>query len=316
MSQLTILGGPSSGKTTYLAALITALRDGVSTVFDTPTLPDDAAVIERLEDDLLDGRYPLRTASSTVQALSIELPFKDDREAASLDVSDYAGEEVERLFERRDGGWSAEWNARAHASGVLIFIRPPKWEPLPRIKPRVAAGPGLSGPERIFARPELDTEVGVTVDLGDETRVPTELAAIELLQFLRFVRGLAPGERPPRGSMRVAVLISAWDAVDASWKGQGPEKFVKQNAALLQQYLWSNYQADDVQIFGLSATGGDLRDPSYKEQFESAGNDEPTGFVVWSDADGLQTSHDVTIPLAWALMGNSTLKLQASATPE
>lgn len=311
MSSLTILGGPGSGKTTYLAALVSALKDGESRFFDEPALPDDAAMLERLEDDLLDGRYPLRTPSGLASTLTLDLPVKGSAEQVTLEVSDYAGEEVERLFAQRDAGWSPAWEARANAKGILIFIRPPKWAPLPRIKPPVRLDSGLSAPGVLFDQPALDHDTGVVIDAGDDTRVPTELAAIELLQFLRFVRKLAPGERPARGAVRVAVLISAWDAVDAGWRVEGPEAFMRQQAALLEQFLWSNFHQDDVRVFALSATGGDLKNADYQARYLERGADEPGGFVAWHGEGGVQQRPDVTLPLAWALLGDRALTAPA-----
>jgi hypothetical protein len=135
--------------------------------------------------------------------------------------------------------------------------------------------------------------------------VPTALATIELLQFIRYVRGLAPGERP-HGERRlpVALLVSAWDAVDEDWRRAGPTAYLTQNLPLLTDYLWSNFLPDDVFCFGLSATGGDLLDASYRKRYQ----DDPSGFVEWTDGSGTrQQSRDIGLPLYWLLFGDRAL---------
>ncbi|MBI2374316.1 MAG: hypothetical protein HYV07_10015 [Deltaproteobacteria bacterium] len=132
--------------------------------------------------------------------------------------------------------------------------------------------------------------------------IPTALSVIELLQFLRKVRGLEPGERPPAGTFRVAILVSAWDAIDPSWRAQGPTKWLAQEMALFEDTLWSNFRREDTFRFGLSSTGGDLRNESYRRDFGGG------GFVEWADSTGVvRHTRDLALPLYWALFGDLAL---------
>ncbi|HZF56822.1 MAG TPA: hypothetical protein VE093_49745 [Polyangiaceae bacterium] len=331
-SMLALLGGPESGKTTYLGALVDALQSESLPGLKLGALPADARAYESLTEPLLDGRYSQRTKKDERHLL--ELPLRAVRdgkvEDISLTVGDYAGEEVEQLFQNRTGGFSPEWRARAEARGLLLFLRPDALTPLPRLHPRaslhdserwqalqgapVEGEPARSSrppeatplrPEHVFGPGILDEPAGpLPARPNDRVRVPTVLAIIELLQFLRHVRGLAPGERLPPGEMRVALLATAWDAVDRSWHERGPRSFLVEQAPLLDDFLWSNFHEDDIACFGLSSTGGDLRDDRYRERYL----EEMRGFVEWADVTGkVQLSRNIALPIAWLLSGDRAL---------
>jgi len=145
------------------------------------------------------------------------------------------------------------------------------------------------------------------VRVSDPGQVPTTLALIELLQFIRHARGLASAERPARGTFRVGVLVAAWDALDPAWRRSGPSAYLEQEAALLEDFLWSNFHSEDVHRFGLSSTGGDLHDEAYRERYLAQSADARP-FVAWNDATGaVHGEHDLGLPLCWALYGDPAL---------
>ncbi|WP_437307004.1 hypothetical protein [Sorangium sp. So ce388] len=325
-STVALLGGQGSGKTTYLGAIVRALETDDLSNLRLSSFPDDATAYDRLSEPLLEGEYPQRTKA---ERHVLELPLRVTRggrvEEISLNMGDYDGEEIERLFKDRMQGFSPEWRARSGARGLLLFIRPAALMPLPRLQvhelptdrermlalkankeqkprartrkksdPEAAFGPGIQGQSR-----------SPRVAAPDEpVRVPTVLAVVELLQFLRHERGLAPGERPSRGEMRIALLASAWDAVDSVWQRKGPAELFRERAPLLDDFLWSNYHPEDLLHFGLSSTGGDLADRRHQEQYR----EDPHGFTVWSDASGrILRTRNLALPIEWALFGDEAL---------
>lgn len=307
---IALLGGPASGKTTYLGALVDALETHQTPRMRLSGRPGDAVAYNRLADPLFDGTYPQRTKE---ERHVLDLPLRAEQngrqEDISLTMGDYDGEEVERLFDNRTHGFSLEWQARASASGLLLFLRAEALRPLPKLRiplpSPAAAKPAAQGPESIFGA-GLQDEVPAPrrAEPDDAVPVPTELAVIELLQFLRHVRGLAPGQRPRTGTMRIALLASAWDAVDPARREAGPASFFVERASLLEDYLWSNYHPDDIFHFGLSSTGGDLGDPVYQERYL----EDRHGLIEWCDTTGLvHSTRNLALPIEWALFGDSAL---------
>ncbi len=319
-----VLGGPASGKTTYMGALVRALEGKKLAHLELRGLPDDATAYGRLGGPLAKLHYPQRTKA---ERHNLELPLRamrDDRvEEVSLLMGDYDGEEVERLFRDRNQGYSEEWRTRAHAAGMLLLVRPNALTPLPRL--RIAET--LSDRERLLAlkssmpakrqrivthaHDEPETAFGTGIqDEPDAARiaaptdavhVPTVLAIVELLQFLRHERGLSPGERPKSGTLRIALIASAWDAVDEVWQRRGAQTFFAENAPLLREFLWSNHRREDVTFFGLSSTAGDLHDPEYKKAYRRNAH----GYVEWADVSGhIHRSKNLALPIEWALFGD------------
>ena len=64
----------------------------------------------------------------------------------------------------------------------------------------------------------------------------------------------------------------------------------------------------DIACFGLSSTGGDLRDERYKERYLG----DMHGFVEWADLTGRVHNHrNIALPIAWVLSGDRALGEQA-----
>lgn len=319
---LALLGGPESGKTTYLAALGDRLLTGELPCLEIERL-GDTTDLSRLTEPLFEGRYPQRTKGERFH-LQLRLATRGNRFPASafdLHIGDYDGEEVERLFKVRTRGWTQEWQDRAESRALLLFIRPNALTDWPRMTSAMDQHlraptnrmlhehPAPLTPEDLFGArgfpPEAPPPRPKTTDEG--VRVPTCVAVIELLQFIRHVRRLRPGVRPVRGQFRIALIASAWDEIDISFAERGPAHYFSETAALLEDYLWSNFYEEDVFRFGLSATGGDLHDPVYRERYVSRTGG--AGDIVWSGANGrLRRSSDLSVPLCWAAFGDRALE--------
>ena len=332
-SNIALLGGQSTGKSTLLGALVDALQTERLKHLRMERLGEDARGLQRLADPLLEGHYPQRTKAGErlelVAHLRTEGSFFEPR-SFTLRAGDYDGEEVERLFRDRIHGWSEEWQERARANGLLLLVRADTFAELPRTQPpsdaeesshwRLLRGEAVppsesprSGrapaapirPEQVFGPTPLDeVPPPPRAAPSDPVALPTALDIIELLQFIRHVRKLAPGERP-HGDARlpIALLISAWDTVAPIWRERGPAAWLAHHLPLLEDFLWSNFLPDDVFRFGLSSTGGNLRDADYSQRYQ----DDPSGFVEWVDVHGPHRSLDIGLPLYWLLFGDRAL---------
>ncbi len=337
---IALLGGPSSGKTTFLGRLAGELDLGRIEHLAQHELATDNTAFERLAEPFEDGRFPDRTGEG--QALTLDLTLTTraglPESTLRLHAADHKGEEVEKLFHTdRNGSWTSAWRDRAEASAILLFIRPEVSRPFPSIaaspdenpwagmKSNSDTGPtqGIvgegrigrsTGPDSVFG-PGLKAESKQAHRSAQEgLHIPTEVSAIEVVQFLRHERGLAPGERPKSGSMRVIVLLSAWDEVDERWRRdeKGPQAYLQEEFALLDDFLWSNFHSTDVVALGLSSTGGDLRKSEASDDFLETVEDRNPGYVQYNDGRGrTHTCRDLGLPLYWALRGEDALRLVA-----
>lgn len=333
---IAMLGGQSTGKSTYLGALVDALQTQKLEHLQLAGLGSDARGLQRLADPLLNGDYPQRTKAS--ERLALHAPLRTAGSyfkplSFTLRAGDYDGEEVERLFRDRIHGWSPEWKKRAQSRGFLILVRPdvrtgPPRGPAVREQDVQAHWRLLRGEPEVLPPPtslssalaaptNADAYFGkVAVDEvppppratpSDPVSVPSILTLIELLQFIRHVRELAPGERPQKDEdrFRIALLVTSWDSVAPTWREAGPAAYMAQTLPLLEDYLWSNFLPDDVFRFGLSATGGDLKNSEHRSHYL----DDPSGFVEWQDTllGGIRKSRDIGMPLYWLLFGDHAL---------
>ena len=334
---LALLGGPDSGKTTYISALINGLEEETITSLRIAGSATDQRGWDQLAAPLIDAQYPQRTKKAERQRLDIHLkPSQDaDGQPFTLQVGDYAGEEVEDLFRNRIEGWSQTWREYAQANGLIIFVRETALRTLPHPRfatvlseqerwaqlagqpavpssspPTARTKSTLDDPKHVFAGKVLaDSERIATPQArpSDPVIIPTVLAIIELLQFIRYERGWAPGEHPPPDdTFRIGLVATAWDAVNTDWQKDGAAAYFGERLPLLEDFLHCNFAARDVYRFGLSATGGNLEEERYREAYQ---DENRRGYVTWRDAAGQQArSPDISIPLQWALFGDRALR--------
>jgi len=126
--------------------------------------------------------------------------------------------------------------------------------------------------------------------------LPTQVMLCELIRFLETTLA-----RRNDGSLpRVSVVLTAWDLVDPTTFKEGPVAYLEREYPLVAGKLL-NLEGLDIQIFGLSAVGGDLKyDSAYRTTFLESGPDGK-GWVVIQNGDGWRKDPDITIPIAWAV---------------
>lgn len=279
-----IIGLPSSGKTTFLAALWhlvtardipTALRFGGLGAGETSHLN---AIAGRWRD----AKIQDRTAVAGNRLVSINLLDAADNVVRAT-FPDVPGEAYRRMWEDRD--CEPEIADILRAGGVLLFIhsdtiRAPKW---------------------VVDEVELSKELGLEVPNGDTAPwhprlAPTQVQLVDLLQMLR----MPPLDTGPR---RLAIMLSAWDK--ARGEGLMPEDYLKDKLPMLGQYLHRGADGWVFQVYGLSAQGGDY-DPvetgarTVPQAEELRALDRASTRIQL--VGPAQETHDLTEPLRW-LMG-------------
>lgn len=309
--EIGLIGMQRSGKTTWLGRLWHAVRQPDGRL-QLDGLPEKLHGLRLFADPLVRNEYPLR---SNAGASALDLPLRwvgtSTTERFMLSVSDYDGEEIDRIFEKRDIAWKQHWERRAAAQdGLLIMVRPAVVRP-------VSAGrlvAGMSAPARDVDAPEsvygfLQDPRALAADVRG-VKAPSAVALVELLQFLRHARGWLPGDRPDPVCFRVAVAVSCWDALSRQERTSGPEAWFHKELPLLSDYIETNFHPRGIRVFGLSSTGGDLKDKEFRGRIEDEDLDiSELGETVWVAPQGgdPRRSCDVTLPLGWILEGDGAL---------
>lgn len=273
-----LIGGPDSGKTNYLARLWKALQSGNGRLKLV-----EASDIKYVEDalaHLLQGAFAPRSEKNSEDSrrdFTVTMASQND-ESIKVVVPDVTGELWKDAVASSE--LPEEWmNRLKESSGALLFVR-------------VLSDLNVAPLDWVTARDLLKMD---WAELSQEEEpIPTQVLLCELLRFLQ----LTLRKRSNGGAPRVAVVITAWDRLDAEAKALGPSAYIKS-----QYPLFSGRVADvsslDIKFFGSSVVGGDLEaDPAFRQRFFE-GDLNDSGYVV-QEVDGkVDEELDLTLPIAW-----------------
>lgn len=283
---IVLIGGPDSGKTNYLARLWEALRSREGALV-APEVPSDIKYVEETLEHLLRGRFAPRSDKNfegLVQSFSVPVVAANNPEAehTQIVVPDVSGELWKTAVETCE--LPSQWMSKLHeASGALLFVRigsDQNKEPLDWV---TAAG--------LLKMPAMNAESGHEY----ARQIPTQVLLCELLRFLEHGLAAEIADVKPR----VAIMVTAWDRLDALTAAQGPIAYLAEQYPLLAGRL-ADISALDVQVFGVSVVGGDFIDEDFKQLFFKA-NLNATGYVVQEIDGQVQVKHDLTLPVAWVV---------------
>jgi hypothetical protein len=267
-----LAGLPGSGKTTYLAALWHQVRTQTgSTRFTLQSEPDPRDYFYDIERQWLGLKKLERSVFAEPRAAQLPL-LNREKEAIELDIPDIPGETYRHLWETGTLSPSVQDIAQS-ADGIILFLRADALVRVTLVEDEMT---------------ERDTDKDATVEVNPWTRAiaPTQAKLCDLLETLESIRQRLP---------RIAVAISAWDkAIDTDLE---PDAWLEINTPLLWQFLASRGDAVAFEIFGVSAQGGDVDDPTIRENLAAI---DPPGerVTVWSDAG---ITKDIAEPLEWLL---------------
>lgn len=276
------IGLPSSGKTTYLAALwhVICDHDLAKKLSFHRLRSGDTKHLNAITKRWLNAKVQERTFFSGSRLVSIDL--KDHSNSPlHLTFPDIAGETFRDMWEKREcDSKEAEF---LRNGGVLLFIhadniKPPKWVVI-----------------------ETATAKELGIEITDDGSIPwhpkyapTQVKIVSLLSTLRE----DPLDTGPR---RLAVMLSAWDKVRD--EGLSPDKFIEEKLPLLHQYLRQDAGKWEWRAFGVSAQGEDYDKPEDQVITEGAERmlalDRPSMRIQL--VYGQTQSHDLTEPLEWLI---------------
>jgi hypothetical protein len=281
-----LVGGPDSGKTNYLGRLWEALRSGEGALV-APNAPDDIKYVEDALAHLLQGQFAPRSDKNFESGRNFSIPVlpANNAKAAPIQivVPDVSGELWKNAVETCElpTQWMDELRA---ATGALLFVR-------------VGSDQNIQPLDWVTAAKFLRMSAMWVGPSGDEARqIPTQVSLCELLRFLEHSLAVNVSSIRPR----VAILVTAWDRVDAERATQGPMAYLAAEYPLLAGRL-ADITRFDIRVFGVSVVGGDFIDETFKQQFLETADLKTAGYVM-QEVDGeVQTKHDLTLPVAWVV---------------
>jgi len=306
-----LIGGPDSGKTNYLGRLWPSFHKNQGEL-RAERVPDDIRYVDGAAEHLMKGKFAPRSDRNLEIGradFSIEVRAgQGTGELRTLMVPDISGELWTRAVATSE--LPADWmSVLQGAEGAILFVRhasdqtvqPVDWvTALAVLKMYTAEGTASDTGAGSLAQPDGTPTYHETPDTLDteqsEPGIPTQVLLCELLRYL----GLLLADRADGGAPRVAVIVAAWDLVDAESQAAGPMKYLERQFPLFAGHLSSESRLD-IKLFGLSIVGGDLDDdPEFKEQFFDKDVSEQ-GYVIVQETDSVELVEDVTLPIAWAV---------------
>lgn len=274
---IVLLGGPDSGKTNYIGPLWQAL-DAEGGALHAAQQPEDINFVLEVTAHIFAGEFAPRSEHSDVRRdFEVAVAATKGGPQARIIVPDISGELWRNavINSEIDSDWMEELE---RADGALLFVR-------------VGSDQDVRPLDWVTSRTLLE-RLGNNEELG----LPTQVMLCELIRFLE----LSLARREDGSCPRLSVVVTAWDLVDHEKFQDGPLVYLEHEYPLVAGKLM-DLEGLDVQIFGLSSVGGDLKnDAVYRREFLEAGPDVK-GWVAVKDQEGWKKNSDITLPIAWAV---------------
>ena len=280
-----LVGGPDTGKTNYIARLWLALRNGES-ILRLGGTPDDIKYVEDAVGHLHKGHFAPRTdqnvaaelSSITVPLAGPEVGHEGDR--VELVVPDISGEIWKTAVETREFPRERMQQLEA-AVGAVVFVR-------------VLSKLNVSPPDWVNSAELMQLQEGA--DVGE---IPTQVMLCEFVRFLELKLNAGKSGRKPR----VAVVVTAWDLLDAERAAAGPRAYLEREYPLFAGRL-GDVSRFEVGIFSMSILGGDPKsDAAFRNELLDDGL-RSKGYVRYDSGMGIRKTTDVGLPIAWAIQEN------------
>jgi len=282
-----LIGLPSTGKTSFLAALWYAIQQTQSpTALVLQRLDGNSAYLNRIRDAWLAFKPVGRNPTDSETFVSMRLKRREGDEEAHLTFPDVSGESFKQQWAARQLTASYD-ECLKRANGGILFIHPDSIKhPLCILEVDDLAAMIDDGVTEELTTPAAATPPSPPIP-WDIQKAPTQVQLVELLQFMMR----RPSFRPP---FRLAIAVSAWDLVAPSHIT--PEDWVAQQLPLLKQFLSSHRKSFELGLYGVSAQGGKYEGDNMKalENKLPAKRIEIVGH-------GVQNMHDITEPLLWLM---------------
>ncbi len=272
-----LVGLPGTGKSTFLAALWYTAEWG-STHWKIDQLGAEEEHLQMISKRWLECNTMERSAQAGEALVAMRFREEESEKRLTAFFPDLAGETFENQWVNRQCSKSYLEAARA-SNQILMFLHSQKLRHGERIEDYLQEECDYGQEQRtaVERRPERD---------------PTQVILVDLLQIL---------SQPPilHESLKVAVVVSAWDLIEnvqaqVGVPKENPDTWFKEHLPLLHQFLKNNHEWIQFKVFGVSAQGGDYTDQLQVSDLRSIEPNERVRVV-----EGAKTTKDLTAPMSW-----------------
>lgn len=285
--QITVIGLPGSGKTTYLAALWSLITEGTAaTALKLHSLKaGDSSHLNKIARRWRSAVDQDRTLLLGNQTVIMNLIDVDGRKA-QIRFPDLAGEDIRRMWESRL--CDAELIQHLSSRSVLLFIH----------------SDTIKYPMPITEKVRIEKALGQEANQSEATEpvewapgmAPTQIQIIGLLELLA-------SEPLDIGPRKLAVVLSAWDKVRP--QTSTPMGVLDMRLPMLAQFLRQNFHGWKWEVYGISAQGG-AYDPADKTKPRSKEAERLREYEMPSQrikvvTEGGANDNDLTLPLSWLM---------------
>ncbi|ESZ35912.1 MULTISPECIES: hypothetical protein [unclassified Mesorhizobium] len=273
-----LIGGPDSGKTNYVGRLWPAL-DAKTGSLVAAEQPQEIGFVLDTAEHLFQGHFAPRSEHAEERRdFKVVVRPATGGDETSIIVPDISGELWRNAV--LDSEISADWMEELRrADGALLFVRigsDQDVRPLDWVTSR-----------RLLAKLGQDE---------DRAKLPTQVMLCELIRYLEMTMAARPNGTKPR----LSVVVSAWDRVDEMTFDLGPPAYLAKEYPLFAGRL-EDCTDLDIQVFGLSVVGGDLKDDAaFRDQFLESSLDQHGWVAIQDNKTGVwRKQADITLPVWW-----------------
>lgn len=275
---IVLIGGPDSGKTNFVGRLWPALDSKTGSLVAAEQPQEIGFVLDTAE-HLFQGHFAPRSEHADDRRdFKVVVRSAAGSDETSIIVPDISGELWRSAV--LESEISADWMAELRrADGALLFVR-------------IGSDQDVRPLDWVTSR-KLLSKLGQD---DERAKLPTQVMLCELVRYLE----LTMAHRPDGTKPRLSVVVSAWDRVDQATFDLGPIAYLAKEYPLFAGRL-DDCTALDVQVFGLSVVGGDLKDDAlFRDQFLESSLDQHGWVAIQDSVTGTwRTQPDITLPVSW-----------------
>ena len=285
--QFLLMGLPGTGKTSFLAALWYMVNQSeIPCALFLDRYDGDVTYLNLIRTAWLEHKPVPRNPLDSEKLVSMLLKQRASSALVELTFPDLSGESFRLQWAKRQ--MTSQYDQRLrNANGAILFVHPQTISKPHRIDTADALVAAIG--DALGVEGETTTEAASAVTKPwDIEKAPTQVQLVELLQFISGREYFQP-------PFRLAIIVSAWDLVAHLW-GSARE-WISHELPLLHEFLDSNEDEFQVEVYGVSAQGG-----RYASSLLEPGNfSDVKAFAV-----GLSRKGDPVSAWLWEQLGADT----------